>query len=57
MAASCASRDSSASGRGCTEGGAWDASGGIEIRDANGAEVCGKRVASGSHGAVKRHKD
>lgn len=52
MAASCASNDSSDSGLGCTEAGACNANGGIDIREANGAEVSGIRVASGSHGAV-----
>lgn len=53
MAASCASSESSDRGRGCTKAGAWDASGGIDTRDANGADVCGNSVASGSHGAAK----
>lgn len=52
MAASCASNESSDSGFGCTEAGACNASGGIDIREAKGAEVSGTRVASGSHGAV-----
>lgn len=52
MAASCASNDSSDRGFGCTEAGACSANGGIDIREAKGAEVSGMRVASGSHGAV-----
>lgn len=52
MAASCASSESSDSGFGCTEAGACRASGGIDIREAKGAEVSGTRVASGSHGAI-----
>lgn len=48
---SCALSDSSERGLGCTDAGAWEASGGIDIRDASGAEVCGMRLASGSHGA------
>lgn len=51
MAASCASNESSDSGFGCTEAGACSASGGIDIREAKGADVSGTRVASGSHGA------
>lgn len=53
MAASCASGESSSRGRGCTDAGACEASGGMDIRDARGAEVCGIRVASGSQGAVE----
>lgn len=52
MAASCASNESSDSGLGCTEAGACSANGGIDIREAKGADVSGTRVASGSHGAV-----
>ena len=41
IAFSCASSDSCASGVGCRVGGAVDASGGIDMRVASGAVVCG----------------
>lgn len=56
MTASCASSVNSCSGFGCRLGGAAEASGGLDIRDARGADVCGSNVASGSqrtdHGLV-----
>lgn len=48
MTASCASNVNSSSGFGWRLGGADEASGGLEIRDAKGADVCGSNVASGS---------
>src|SRR3569833_2959704 len=49
--ASCAPRLSSCSGFGCKAGGAWDARGGMDTREARGADVGGRRVTSGFHGA------
>jgi hypothetical protein len=51
MTASCASSVSSCSGFGCRLWGAAEASGGLDIRDARGADVCGSNVASGSQRA------
>lgn len=53
MAASWAAKLSSWSGFGCSAWGAEEASGGIDIRDARGADVCGSNVASGSQGAIR----
>lgn len=50
MAASWSSRDKSFKGLGCKEGGACEASGGMETLDASGAEVCGTSDAVGLHG-------
>lgn len=54
--ASCSSRVMCSSGGGRLDGGIWDAKGGIDILEANGAVVGGIRVASGFHGAVLRSK-
>lgn len=54
--ASCSSRLMCSSGGGRLDGGIWDAKGGIDILEANGAVVGGISVASGFHGAVLRSK-
>lgn len=54
MAASWAANASSWSGFGCSACGAEEARGGIDIRDARGADVCGNNVASGSQGAIRK---
>lgn len=51
ITASWASNGNSCNGFGWTACGADEASGGMDIRDAKGADVCGSKVASGSHGA------
>lgn len=50
MTASWASRERSWKGFGWRAWGAVEARGGIDMRDAKGADVCGRSVASGSHG-------
>lgn len=52
--ASWSSRFMCSSGGGRFDGGIWDAKGGIDILEANGAVVGGISVASGFHGAVPR---
>lgn len=52
--ASWRSRLMCSSGGGRLDGGIWDAKGGIDILEANGAVVGGISVASGFHGAVLR---
>lgn len=52
--ASWSSRLMCSSGGGRLDGGIWDAKGGIDILEANGAVVGGINVASGFHGAVLR---
>lgn len=52
MAASCACGDSWLRGGGSRDWGNREASGGTDIRQAKGAEVCGAKEACGSHGAI-----
>lgn len=52
MDASCTSGESWAKGSGCIDSGAFEARGGMEIREANGAVVCCIKETCGFHGTA-----